>query len=401
MKGYATMLVRFTIVALFGMVGLAVIVGRAIPETPRYRLLDETRPTLIGHSVYRSVGPESFYINRGDNSIGQFRLPDTDTLQLASLSPWKDESGEWQAVGFWSRRTGTKDNWTMSTSALARISFPSGRLINRIETDVLPSSKPTWSPGTEARVIFAGSNGGLYSVSFDRDGENSLSNKDRDPVRLSWMVEGIHAENLVLSEPSWPTDIRMGGKLLVSMVSIGRFQGKTLDSQGIWWLQLDPSGTAIVDAGRITPPTAQSNEMIEMSPVVESTPEGQLLLSYVTRSLGEAIFKLNVVPIEFDPESGNPVVAANEGRTICQELRPEGPTFSSDMRWVNFVIPSQEDVPLVHRMAVSDFITPGKNVPSIIAGLSRPRSELVARLKKSEAQVTNPSPRPAQLGPAS
>src|SRR5262249_599200 len=158
-------------------------------------------------------------------------------------------AGRSQIVGKWA---GWTRNGALVGAGLARLSYPDGEFLDRVNLDVNPRGTPCWGPGTAARVIFAAHDGRLYRFAFDqrRGAEAAVTGRDRAPVALVRRAGGPAREGVFLLDPSWPADPRLERHLLVSLRLVQRAENDpSPELQELWWLRLDPSETAIEEAG--------------------------------------------------------------------------------------------------------------------------------------------------------
>src|SRR5262249_4930527 len=155
-----------------------------------------------------------------------------DRLEYGACSPWRDDQGECQVVGRWmQRRRGDPKDCACDAFGLARYALPSGRVLNRVALDAVPTSHPCWFPDMSERVVYAAGDGCLHRLDFnaaDQDGE------DPAPRPVTWRCPPP-GKKVVICDPVWPTDPRFGRRLVVS---IQFREGSTTEvTPGrLWWL---------------------------------------------------------------------------------------------------------------------------------------------------------------------
>jgi hypothetical protein len=254
-----------------------------------------------------------------------------ETLQHASQSPWRDESGRLQVVGRGVRPVGDADT---DVVALVRLGFPDGRVIDRIAVNVVPASPPCWYPGPEVRVLFGGGDFWLHHVAFEpADGLGDQTGRCRP---LTWACPTPEGAVIQLSDPHWPADPRFARTLLVTFSTRPARRGPVpVSPRRIWWVQLDTEGDTIEDAGPVFDTELLPRGMEARSPSVAVSPDGGLALAYFT-SDSKRRWTLRVAPLTLDAV-GRPR-AACPGETLANDCRPYIPAvFSADGRWISAV----------------------------------------------------------------
>jgi hypothetical protein len=316
--------------------------GRSLPEgerhpaTPRHHVINGFN--LPGTSL------DSLLLDSQTGALEPLPGPLGSGIELASCSPWCDERGRTQVVGRWS-------DWHWQGSVqkgncpfgLARFTIPDGEMLDRVPLETLPASRLCWFPDTTARVLFAAGDGRLYRYDFDRDGGR--------PRLLAWRAKVPAPDGLFVFEPTWPADPRLGGRIVASAAIPGRWgtPGPFM-RQHLWWIHLDPAGTAIDAAGTLTLPgsaTIPRDPEDERLPSLATAPDGSLVLSYVARPLGQTEWQFRLARVAIDPASGDPSVVPETVRTIARGDSASQPLFSPDGRWVYLVLAGAEPAHVV------------------------------------------------------
>jgi hypothetical protein len=283
-------------------------------------------------------------------------LPEGEMFDQVSCSPWVDDRGRWQAVGRWSSGSGEAEDRALHEVGLARFTFPGGEALDRIPTEIVPAGPPCWFPGTEARVLFAAGDGQLYRVDFEGDGDGPRRSRRREPQPLDWDVEPPGGGPVFMAGPAWPTDGRLGGRVLVSLMTTERVDGRARYSGSrLWWLQLDADGSAIKAAGRLTvpdPSQPDAPEDDERGPTPVAMADGSLALAYLCRPAGRLSWQLRLAPIEVDPQTGAPSVRADLGRTLADDCLPIAPVAEADGRHLVCIRRAGAMEPCIHRLAL-------------------------------------------------
>ncbi|HWE39342.1 MAG TPA: hypothetical protein VG406_22520, partial [Isosphaeraceae bacterium] len=304
------------------------------------RLAPESRgprtPAVARHVLVSPLGLEphasgSVWLDADLDRTTEAGLPDGQVLRHASVSPWVDESGKPQVIGRAVRRAGDPAPDLLS---LVRMTFPEGRVLDRVAVGVLPASAPCWAPGTRARIVFGGGDGRLYRFDFEpADGDAG----DDQPRPLAWDCPPPGGGNLQIWSPCWPDDPRFARTILaaISVQSTASPRGPMTPTR-IWWLRLDDEGDAIIDAGPVFDPDAIPTGFEAAAPSVGTTPEGGLALAYYLRA-DRKTWDLHLAPLTID-DAGRPRVASGRVRRLAGPCRPFIPAaFSSDGRWISAV----------------------------------------------------------------
>jgi hypothetical protein len=334
---------RLAVAVLLALTGVAVLVGRSSPPRPARR--------APGHSSFVYVS--SFLLGLGvegvqhlDPEAGRIEplpIPEGEALDYARGSPWRDSRGRWQVAGRGWSRSGPRGKQTTRGHCLALYEFPGGAVLDRVETQDLPAGPPCWEPGTSARVLFAALDGALYWHEFegsDPSGAGYRGGISR-PKPLAWACPQPGSGGVLLADPAWPPDSRLGPRLFVSLVDLERVGGPWWQ---LWWLRLDRARMAIVAAGpllRPGPTTPAPEPWDDRFPTLLSGPGGGLAVAYLASRPGVHLSQLRIAPLVIDPATGEPsapergpVLAGDcvgtalapsaDGRSICCVVQPEG-----------------------------------------------------------------------------
>src|SRR5262249_35692012 len=130
--------------------------------------------------------------------------------------------------------------------ALVRVSFPAGRILDRVALDLLPIERPCWSPDRGDRILFVGGNSELYVYDFPAPGRSRRATPER-PRQVLWRTAPPPGDPVRYVDLCWPAMPQLGGRLLSALITredISRPSGNTR----LWWLTLSPDGGSIVAA---------------------------------------------------------------------------------------------------------------------------------------------------------
>jgi hypothetical protein len=333
------------LVGLLALVSCAVAVGlaRLEPAAAHFRLAAPPHYGVINGFVLSTPPGETRFLDAETGRFCRITVPEGDRLDYGTCSPWQDEEGESQVVGRWSRRTPGGAESLAEEFGLARYSVPSGRVLDRVPLEVVPAGHPCWFPGTAARVLYAGTDGRLYRLSFE--GPGAAGGAGGDPPRpqpIDWRCPAPGIKQMV-RDPVWPTDPRLGGRLIVTLSYRPSAAELALTPGRLWWLRLSDDGAAVVDAGPLTEtePAAGQRPLgraEERFPNLAVTPDGALTLAYLWQRERTGVWDLRLARVAIDSETGDPMVPPEGVRTVAGGHLSELPPFSADGRYVYAVL---------------------------------------------------------------
>jgi hypothetical protein len=317
---------------------VAVAVGKLQPEATRWRLASPPHYGVINGFVLDQWPGAARLLDSGTGEVSKFRAPDGDRFEYGACSPWSDGEGESQVVGRWMRRetsAARPGEKRFEAFGLARYSLPSGRVLNRLALDAVPSTHPCWFPDMTARVIYTGGDGRIYCVDFDEAERSGVD--DPAPREVLWRCKRP-GEGLMVRDPVWSSDSRLGGRLVASVQYRVEGREHDLTMNRLWWFQLSSDGVAITAAGPLTDPEtglvgADVHE--ERFPNIAKAPDGRLMLAYMTRGPREPLWTLRLGTLDLvDDASAPPVVHGKESRVLAKRQAGELTPFSADGRGV-------------------------------------------------------------------
>ncbi len=333
----------------------AVGLSRLAPQPPA-----PCTPARARHVLVSPLGSEphpagSVWLDAETGRTTETGALEGQALRYASVSPWLDESGRPQVVGRAVRRPGDPAPDLM---ALVRMTFPEGRVLDRVALDIMPASPPCWAPGTRARVLFGGGDGRLHRFDFEdaSDDSGSTRHPDEQPRPLAWHCPPPGGRLAQVWSPCWPDDPRFARTILaaVEMMPPGPDR-QSLTPRRIWWLRLDDAGEAVVSAGPVFDPHAIPEASDASTPSVGTTPDGGLVLAYYV-STDRTTWDLHISPLTVD-EAGRP--HAGPGRRLaggCRQFIPAA--FSADGRWISAVQADPQGRGMILRLDLQTDETP-------------------------------------------
>lgn len=339
-------LVRLIVFLALGSTTLAVALSKLDPPTPVWRTRVATRYSNLNEYFMNFTERTPRWLDAESGQILSTPLDDADVLEAASSAPWVDDQGEYQVAGRWSSRT-RKGPMSISTDfGLARYSFPSGRLLDHVSTEIVPVCPPCWFPGTRARILFAGGDGELYHYAFESElhakGLETEVNRDDRPTLVEWACPKPGLGKVFLSDLSWPEDPRLSGYVVVSLreQSPDTEAFRTFSGATLWWLKLNNAGTEIVEAGRLNVsdvPGHREFPIDQRSPTVGTLADGKPVVAYLVENEDRKSWDLRLAPIEFEGDHHLPKALESKSVRLACNCQPAHPSFTKDGRWINAV----------------------------------------------------------------
>jgi hypothetical protein len=343
---------RFLFVLGLSLTALAVGVARLV-SAPAER---SSRPVRRARVQYEGVNDQTAsgaehgcrLLDASTGRIVSMKLPDNDMLLFARSSPWEGSDGQVQVVGRWLARSAKPRGLGFGEVGLARCTFPGGEVLDRIPVDVVPLSPPCWFPGPEPRILYGGTDGQLYQFAFDDPAaEESDSDPRARPVPVRWACQKPGHGEVRISDPTWPTDSRLGGRVVASLTYIeGVGAAARFVPSQLWWLELTGDGGAIKAAGRLMIDRHRGpSSACERFPSLAATPDGGLALAYLASPEGQVGWDMRLAPVSIDPNTGEPRSRSRASVLVARDVAVASPTFSSDGRWLHG-LPSTARAPL-------------------------------------------------------
>ena len=345
-------MIRMLMLLVVGMTIVAVGVSRLDPPRQVCRYLRPATSVSVNDFLLEVSDREPRWIDPETGKMKVVPLRFDGLLEAASCSPWVDDSGKRQIVGRWSTRENQGPKAISTAFGLGRYSFPDGELIDQIPCETVPVNAPCWYPGTRARILFSGGDGELHQFAFEGQATSAISSEltrsvDLEPTTLTWACPKPGLGDVFVGDTSWPTDPRLGGRLIVSM----RIQEQDKSGQPrfsrseLWWLKLDAAGNRVIEAGPLIDHDLSGNKLKdfdERSPAISGLPDGSLALAYDRQSDDQAGWSVYLARIATN-ERGELIPAPeSQSRPLEAQAQPAQPSFSADGRWISILVKSQE-----------------------------------------------------------
>ncbi len=285
--------------------------------------------------VFLAIGDQApRLLDTAAGEVSRLALPSGYGLQNVSFSDWIDEDKQRQMAGLWVQYQGSHDSGLVAQFGLARLSFPSGHVLECVPDAPILNSPPCWYPGAQPRVLFAAMDGRLYQCTFS-DGrsfdsqvtEVKLANGARAPRRLS---------DCFVTAPVWPKVPALGGRLIAEIAD-RPIRGHFTSSR-LWWLRLTPDGAAIAEMGPLSvPETGYADDAWECLPSVTALPDGGCLLAYQRTTDFGKTRDLCVARVNIDTVTGEPTFRPSSARKIAAGVALLPAAFTPDAAWVYVV----------------------------------------------------------------
>jgi hypothetical protein len=338
MAGSLGLLARWTVYAGVSLCVLAACFGLMVGPEFDAREHVERRLSYVGGP--HAPGAEPMFLNGQSGQFMRVVLPRGEELEHASVAPWRDGFGRSHMVGRWIRREGEGEARMPSAFGIGRFSFPDGLPIDRIVTQVTPTSPPIWFAGTESMILFPGTDGRLYRFDFGQTGV-----RDREPRRVGWEVPGLDAGDVIVCELTRCSDGRLPNLFVAAMrTRISDRPGAAFSPPRLWWLSLRADASTVEGAGPLTEATdstyapgrseTESGARIERYPTLANTADRGLALGFLTKDVGDAFWTLRVARVAHT-ESAEPMVSLGPARALIEDrCAATAPAFDPAGRFV-------------------------------------------------------------------
>ncbi len=336
-------LIRLLVLLAVGTTMVALGVSRLDPPRPGWRVRRPASHVNVNEYYLDVADRTPRWLDAETGQVAAYPLEDGSVLESATCSPWVDENGQRQVAGRWASRTKDGPMSMSNDFGLARYTFPGGKLVDQVSTDIVPAGVPCWYPGMTARILFAAGDGLLYHFAFEPEpwvkASDPEAKGDLKPRLMSWKCSSPGAGSVFIGDLSWPEDPRLGGCVVVSLreKKLGREGAQSFSRTQIWWLKLNFAGTEVVDCGRLISPDGLPEDQDERSPTVSALPDGRLAVAYLTQRSGSKTWVLRAAPISFDSDRRGPRAHASESLPLGDRCQPAHPSLSSDGRWINAI----------------------------------------------------------------
>jgi hypothetical protein len=297
----------------------------------------------VSQSEFRGV-EEYRLVDRSTGHARPLPLPDDANWGLLTVSPWRDQEGNLEAVGRWTRPRASGDE-PFCGLGLFRVS--DAMVVQSVDLDVLPTGRPCPIPGLPGDFLFPAGDGQLHRCHLTRDRDAPTAAGGRSGTRagvsrpvaphaVTWQCAAPGTGRVFMYDPVWPSEPQFRKFVLVSLSAQKLANGKRQNEPArIWWLEMSEQGDEILSAGPLTAPPANSapgRAAVERMPSVTAGPSGRLSLAYLTRAAGQSSWRLRLAGLSLDQSTGKPVVA-NEpapAQEVTTGIIPSPPTFSAD-----------------------------------------------------------------------
>jgi hypothetical protein len=336
------MLVRALGLAAIAVVVVAIGLGGAAEQTLPVHHSAAVRFQSVNMRCSTDQEVQPCFLDRQTGQILQLEMPAGEVLDYAACSPWRDERGQFQAVGRWMNRTGKQFAFLPRDFGLARFSLPEGKVLDRIELEQMPISEPCWMPGMAPRILFPSGDGQIYRYDFSEPGSSlGEARQPAQPQRVEWGITPPGMGLLYCRDLIWPTEEALGGRLIAALCYVkDGGERPRMSGPELWWLQLSPDQSVIEAAGRLTDPDAQDRaheedpDVEERLPNVVATAAGELTLAYLGRPGHQQTWDLRVASIAIERATGVPVLRRGSSRRVGSGFVCSSPTFSEDGQWI-------------------------------------------------------------------
>ena len=366
MRFSLTSLVRLC--ALLGLVASASAVGvsRAVPKVAAFRPSGPPQYIGVNGAVFDPPHTDSYLLDCESGLLNRFDPVPGHRVEFADSSPWADAPGG-ELIARLSPRS-KECGEACDPSGLARVALAGGAVRREVPGGPVVDGPACWIAGSVSKVVFPGGDGRLYYQELaPTDDEPDRS--PAPPKAITWASKRPGQGGVAVFDPVYLTTPGFDGYVLVALNFASSPIPPRLGPTQVWWLRLDPTGTKIVDSGRVTPdddPGIKADE--ERFPSVGVGPDGGPVLAYLTQSQGTNERRLRVAPLG-RTEGGAPIVRRSEVRDLGDGLTPMAAAFSRNGRSLYAITRRAEgDGGHVRRVLLSDVLGAPARGPMVASG---------------------------------
>ena len=268
-----------------------------LPKPALHEAVAVNRSELPGLEEYR-------LFDRSTGRVEPLPLPDDANWGFVSVSPWRDQEGNLEAVGRWNRREPGGEG---AFFGLGLFSLSDTSVVHSVDLNVLPTGKPCWIPGRPGDVLFPAADGRLHRCHLTRGGVAHEWTDDQEHTHASsarpfpshpvtWRCTVPGSGRVFIADPVWPCEQQLRKFVFASLSRQSLDEGKPRNgTPQIWWLEMSERGDEILSAGRLTESSSATGDieaLVERSPSVAVGPSRRLTLAYLTRARGETSWRL-------------------------------------------------------------------------------------------------------------
>jgi hypothetical protein len=275
-------------------------------------------PGLLVGIAPRIPGPlagELQLLDLKAKAIKSIPLLSTDRIDLAIGSPWVDSWDQAHVVGRW---MSVNRDGILQAAGLARVAYPSGRVLDQVPLDRYPITEPCWGSGTSSRVLYPSGDGSLYRFDFDGKADEPKCDGQPGLLRVEWAVKTPGHGDPVLLDIGRPEGCLPPDMFLATVVlrSPDQTRGSAEDSQ-IWWIRLDRDERTIIAWGAVTSKDPEGEDVGRRRPTLARRADGSLRLAYLSWNGEPDRMVLRVAPSRLDEQTGGPV-AVGKGIPLAE-----------------------------------------------------------------------------------
>jgi WD40-like Beta Propeller Repeat len=324
-------LMRLTAFAGLALFATAVGLSRAVPEPATFRLFESPRYFGVSGAVLEPPSTRDWLLDAGSGTLRPYAPVPGCRVEYAATSPWSDDEGQPRMVA----RVSPRDPDISSSGdgySLTRFPLAGAAVHTEVAGSSIVSGRPCWLPGRSSRVVFPCGDGRLYVQELSDD---RLSPSVSPPRPVAWRIPGPDDAPLVLGDVVCPAVPALGARLFVALGTGRDAITSHLAPSRIWWLELDPAGDSITAAGPVFLPGAKDDPRSDQRwPNFAVTPDGRVLLTFLTRDLRGDTWRLKYAPVTLDHSGAPPVVDPRAVRDLGNGFAATSPAFSPDGRWL-------------------------------------------------------------------
>ena len=386
-RNWLSMIVRLA--ALTAVVGnvLAMMVGRfhapANSPDPLSALAAPTPVAMTGlvvnPSFFRFQGDPStpLYYDVNTSQFVRIPLASGEALDAISFAPTANADGQRMMIGRWRRWSGQGSEAVLADIGLARVCYPTGKLVDNIATEILPVEPPCWSPPELATnlVMFAAGDGRVYRLQLsNQDPTDDGEQGDSTPIGLGIdkSLTQTHGR-LRLQDLHW---CPLPGLERIVLASVSVLSTDSDSDSGsserfsyprAWWFRLDSALSMLEDGGPLLPGQAAglTGEPTQRHPKLAASPadEGGIRVVYLEKSPRESSWRLRTAPVTVAIGTDVPRILpqTRNVRTLADGCLSHSLGLSEDGCWVAAARNGPDRQPRIERFQIhAEGAAPGR-----------------------------------------
>lgn len=322
------------------MSAVAMVVGKLSTNPVVSYRVDHDQPWTVAQHVIDPVRGRNLILQPGSDRRFEPEFGDGEAVDLVSVSPFANASGNREMVG---RKRSIRGEGCESMAVkieMARYRFPDGKLLDSRAAEWMPSAQPVWDVRLDRGLRTIYSTGAGFLVRLDWTDERGLKASHKGE-QITWNVEAPLGEATSIGEPVWVTDPRYPDRLIVNFW--GYVEEAAEYHVGLAWIELNRERTQIVDCGVLVDRNlgARKNLISIRSPSVRMDDHGVTHVLWMERHDGVTpwtLYRSHVVDRESD-KAGDRKWGMDRVVEMTSNCMPTPAHLDKNLRYAYFVVP--------------------------------------------------------------